>query len=91
MKIGVAIAEYAYEHGLARNERPADLEAAGGLAMPTALRLAEAGEGVPAFDLGPAASGRGPPTGGDPSHRKVDIDDGIPLAPGGSHPGRPGL
>lgn len=28
MKIGVAIAEYAYEHGLARNERPADLEAA---------------------------------------------------------------
>lgn len=28
LKIGVAVAEYAYAHGLARNERPEDLEAA---------------------------------------------------------------
>ena len=28
LKIGVAVAEYAYEHGLAQAERPADLEAA---------------------------------------------------------------
>lgn len=28
LKIGVAVADYAYRHGLARNERPADLEAA---------------------------------------------------------------
>ena len=28
VKIGAAVAAYAYEHGLAQNERPADLEKA---------------------------------------------------------------